>query len=91
MKDKQNNKTTTTHKEHAQGRNTRDASDRQNIKESLQTYIDPLVTDTHPHGILNVVACLHATDEVNAEESIKSGREQMDNLNQNGQHASTRH
>ena len=77
MKDKQNNKTTTPHKEEAPGRMTSDASDRQKIKEALQNYIDPLATDTHPPGLLNVVTGLHATDKVNADESIKIGREQM--------------
>ena len=76
MKDKQNNKTTTTHKEEAPGRMTSDASDRQKIK-ALQNFIDPLATGTHPPGLLNVVAGLHATDKVNADESIKIGREQM--------------
>ena len=77
MKDKQNNKTTTTHKEEAPGRMTSDASDRQKIKEALQNYIDPLATGTHPPGLLNVVTGLHATDKVNADDSIKIGREQM--------------
>ena len=77
VKDKQNNKTTTTHKEEAPGRITSDASYRQKIKEALQNYIDPLATDTHPPWLLNVVKGLHATDKVNADESIKIGREQM--------------
>ena len=77
MKDRLNNKTTTTHKEKATGRMTSDASDRQKIKEALQNYIDPLATDTDPSGVLNVVTGLHATDKVNANESIKIGREQM--------------
>ena len=77
MKDKQNNKTTTTHKEEAPGSMTSDASDRQKIKEALQNYMDPLATDTHPPGLLNVVTGLHATDKVNADESIKIGPEQM--------------
>ena len=48
MKYKQNNNTTTTHKEEAPGRITRDASGRQMIKEALQNCIDPLTTVTHP-------------------------------------------
>ena len=35
----------------------------------------PLATDTHPPGLLNVVTGLHATDKVNAGESIKIERE----------------
>ena len=77
MKDTQNNKTTTTHKEEAPGRMKSDASDRQKINEALQNYIDPLATDTHPPGLLNVVTGIHATDNVNADEYIKIGREQM--------------
>ena len=34
-----------------------------------------LATDTHPPGLLNVVTDLHATDKVNANESIKIERE----------------
>ena len=37
----------------------------------------PLATDTHPPGLLDVVTGLHATDKVNADESIKMGLEQM--------------
>ena len=77
MNDKQNNKATTTHKEEAPGRMKSEASDCQNIKEALQNYIDPLATNTHPPGLLNVVTGLHATDKVNADEYIKIGREQM--------------
>ena len=68
-------------KHNPQGRNPRQdhkrLSDRQKIKEVPQNYIDPLATDTHPPGILNVVTCLHAT--VN-DESIIIGREQMAEL-----------
>ncbi len=35
----------------------------------------PLATDTHPPGLLNFVTGLHATDKVNADESIKIERE----------------
>ena len=73
------------------GRITRDASDRQNIKEALQNCIDTLATDAHPPGLLNVVAGLHAIDKVNTDEYIKIGREQMNNLNLGGQQASIRH
>ena len=78
-KDKQNKKTTTTHNEGAPGRITTDASDRQKIKEALHNkyYIDPLAIPTHPRGLWNVVTVLRATDNVNADEYIKTGREQM--------------
>ena len=77
MKDKENNKTSTTHKEKAPRRITSDASDGQKIKEALQIFSDPLAKDTHPPGILNVVTGLHGTDMFNADEYIKIGREQM--------------
>ena len=47
---------------------TSDTSDRLKIKGALQNYMDTLATDT---DLLNVVAGLHVTDKVNADESIK--------------------
>ena len=77
MKDKQNNKIVTTHKEEAPGRIASDTTDRQKIHNALHSYIDPLATDTHPPAVLNIVTGLHATDKVNVDESLKIGREQM--------------
>ncbi len=37
--------------------------------------MEPLATDTHPPGLLNVITGLHSTDKVNADESIKIERE----------------
>ena len=51
----------------------RHISDRQKIKEALQNCIDPIGTDTHPPGLLNVVSGLHVTGNVNADASIKAG------------------
>ena len=74
MKDKQHNNTTTTHREEAPGRITSDTSYRQKSNETPRNYIDPITTDIHPRGLLNVVTGLHATDQVNAcGESIKNG------------------
>ena len=36
------------------------------------SHLDPLATDT---DLLNVVTCLHVTDKLNADESIKIERE----------------
>ena len=47
---------------------TIDASDRLKIKEALQNYMDTLAIDTNSLGLLNVITCLHATDNVNADE-----------------------
>jgi len=77
MKVKQNNRIVTTHKEEAPGRITSDSSDRQKIHNALQSYINPLATDTHPPGLLNIVTGLHATDKVNVDDSLKIGRQQM--------------
>ena len=67
-------KIVTTHKEETQGRL---ASDRQKIQNALQSYIDPLATDTHLPGLLNIVTGLHTTDKVNVDESVEIGRQQL--------------
>lgn len=59
------------------GRIASDSSDRQKIQNALASYIDPLATDTHPPGLLNIVTGLHATEKVNVDESLKIGRQQM--------------
>ena len=58
MKDKQTDKIVTTHEEETPGMISSDTSDRQKIQDALQSYIDPLATDTHPLGILNIVTSL---------------------------------
>ena len=55
MKEEQDTKTVSTHKEENPGRIASDASDREEIQQALQNYIDPLATDTHPPGLLNIV------------------------------------
>ena len=71
MKDKQNNKTTITHKE---------AGPQIGLQVTHPIVwrlkkLFKIATDTHPPGLLNVVTGLHATDKVNAGESIKIERE----------------
>ena len=77
MKEGQDNKIVTTHKEETQGRLASDSSDRQKIQNALQSYIDPLAADTHPPGLLNIVTGLHTTDKVNVDESVEIGRQQL--------------
>ena len=77
MKVGQENKIVTTHKEETQSRLASDSSDRQKIQNALQSYIDPLATDTHPPGLLNIVTGLHTTDKVNVDEAVKIGRQQL--------------
>ena len=77
IKEGQDNKIVTTHKEETQGRLASDSSDRQKIQNALQSYIDPLATDTHPPGLLNIVTGLHTTDKVNVDESVEIGRQQL--------------
>ena len=77
MKEGQDNKIVTTHKEETQGRLASDSSDRQTIQNALQSYIDPLATDTHPPGLLSIVTGLHTTDKGNVDESVEIGRQQL--------------
>ena len=77
MKKGQDNTIVTTHKEETQGRLASDSSDRQKIQNALQSYIDPLATDTHPPGLLNIVTGLHTTDKVNVDWSVEIGRQQL--------------
>ena len=77
MKERQDNKIVTTHREETQDRLAGDSWDRQKIQNALQSYIDPLATYTHPPGLLNIVTGLHTTDKVNVDESVEIGRQQL--------------
>ena len=89
MKDKQNNKIVTTHKEEAPGRIASGTTDRQKIHDALQSYIDPFATDNHPPAVLNIVACLNVTDKVLMNRS-KLEENRWRNLTMDGQPASIR-
>ena len=54
-----------------------DAIDRDRIRTSLETYIDPLCTVEHPEHIVNVVSGRISPDSVNVENSVTIGKEQM--------------
>ena len=44
-----------------------DSTDRENIQNALQCYIDTLATVTHPPGLVNVVTGLHETGKANVD------------------------
>ena len=74
MKDKQNNKTTTTHWEEAP---SMFQETHQIVKRSNKLFKITSIPLPHTHTHQVYFTGLHATDKVNAEESITSGREQM--------------
>ena len=67
------------------GRIASDAKDRGNIQQKLEICIDPLNSDNHPDGIVNIV-----TDELrpillNVVNSVAMGKEQMKQFEKVGQ------
>lgn len=67
----------TTHKEESKARIDSDSSDRQKIKDKLQTLIDPLNPDEHPDRLLNVATGSIAPNNVNVDDAVRKGIEQM--------------
>ena len=68
----------TTHKEEMPGRIASDANDRGNIQQKLEMCIDPLNSDNHIDGIVNIVTGRIAPDAViNVDNSVAIGKEQM--------------
>jgi len=67
----------TMHKEEMPARKKSDAVDRENIRAKLETCIDPLDTDDHPSGIVNIISGRIGPDKVNVDEAVAVGRNQM--------------
>ena len=67
----------TVHKEEMTARMKSDAGDRTNLREKLKTCIDPLNTDDHPPGLINIVSGRISTASVNVDDAVSVGAEQM--------------
>ena len=65
----------TTHKEEMPGRIVSDAKARGNSQQKLEMCIDPLNSDNHPDGIVNIVTGRIAPDAVNVDNSVDMGKE----------------
>ena len=65
------------HKEEMSARKKSDAKDRENIREKLQSCIDPLDPDDHPTDIINIVSGQIAPESVNVDNSVSIGEKQM--------------
>ena len=66
-----------THKEEMPARLKSDSKDRENIREKLQTCIDPLNADDHPTGIINIVSGRIGPESVNADDSVNIGKKKI--------------
>ena len=77
MRHEQGTREATTHKEEIPGRIASDANDRGNTQQKLEMCIDPLNSDNHPDGIVNIVTGRIAPDAVNVDNSVAMGKEQM--------------
>ena len=78
MTHEQGTREATTHKEEMPGIIASDAKDRGNIQQKLEMCIDPLNSDNHPDGIINIVTGRIAPDAViNVDNSVAMGKEQM--------------
>ena len=59
------------------GRIASDAKDRGNIQQKPEMCIDPLNSDNHPDGIVNIGTGRIAPDALNVDNSVAMGKEQM--------------
>ena len=67
-----------THKEETSARIRADASDRASLRRTLTSCIDPLNPDAHPPGsIINIATGKIASAEVNVDEALQTGKDQM--------------
>ena len=68
----------TSHKEERTARIRADATDRERIREMLQSCIDPLDPTDHPRSrVVSIVTCRIGPDEVNAPKAVEIGTSQM--------------
>ena len=77
MKDGPGTKEMTTHKEESIARIHSDALDREKLKITLASFIDPIDPRNHPSGIVNVTSGLMSPNTVNVDKSLEIGKEQM--------------
>ena len=77
MKDGKSNKVMTTHREESKSRIKSDEVDREKLKTTLSTFIDPLDPTNHPVGIVNIANGLVSPTNVNVDQSVNIGHMQM--------------
>ena len=75
MRHQQGTREATTHNEEMPGRMASDAKDKGNMQ--LEMCIDPLNSDNHPDGIVNIVTGRIAPNAVNIDNTVAMGKEQM--------------
>ena len=54
-----------------------DAADREKLRTTLSTFIDPLDPSSHPDGTVNIAPGLVSPNNVNVDKSEQTGRHQM--------------
>ena len=69
--------TVTTHKEEASPGIDSDSVDRHNLREKLDSCIDPLKPEEHTAGILNIVSGRIGPDSVKVDNAVSIGRTQL--------------
>ena len=77
MKEGQGSKTVTTHKEESMSRIEYDGVDRNNLRTTLSTFIDPLDPTGHPERLINIATGLISPPDVNVDKSLELGENQM--------------
>ena len=78
MKDGRQSKVTTTHMEESMSRIKSDAVDREKLRLTLCSFIDPLDPSSHPEGVVNIANGLVSTNNVNVDKALELGQQQMD-------------
>ena len=63
--------------------------DREKLRGTCCSFIDPLDPSSHPEGVVNIANGLVSTNNVNVDKALELGQQQMD-LKQDGQVASIR-
>ena len=77
LKDGPSNKVMTTHKEETKSRIKSDAVDREKLRNTLATFIDPLDPTSLPVGMVNIANGLVSSNNVNVDNSLQIGQQQM--------------
>ena len=77
MKDGQRHKVMTMHKEESKSRIKSDNADREKLKSTLATFIDPFDSTSHADGVVNIANGLVSPNSVNVDNSLEIGHQQM--------------
>ena len=91
MNDDQTNKVVMTHQEETNIRIKSDSVDREKLKTTLSSIIDSLDPSSHPVGVVSIANGLVSSNNVNVDNSLEIGQQQMTEFQSDGQETSMDH